>query len=1091
MTRKKIYSKILTPVLAGVCAAFASPVYLQAEQWVRITVTDDGIYSLSYDKLKEMGFANPEKVGIIGRGGVALPVAKEDFNLGQTIVPVLHFGNTLYFYGKGPANMAYYNADGANAPGYYRNLGVNTNTEYGYYYLTDSEGFRKDMEENSVADASEKLSRGVRFIHHEEDLFQNTTNTGNLFWGESFNAGNPSTRSWDIDLSDAAPDSKAVFDLSFYSEKGETGDITISSNKGKIELKGAKATKSNYTPLTYNIQSIDIGRGNEKISIKYDFPSNKYGIANLDYWTLSYTSDLSNIGKEKGRLTSYPDVKSGESAVIPCTSTANLKAFDVTDYTAPLLLVETTGKDGFVVSNNGKTPRAIVINTSDAQNEISDWVVIDHDPTLRPLHAKASSTPQMLIIAPKEFLNHASKINELHQRYDGISIFTASIEDIYEEFSGGLPDPESYRRFVDTFYSGSSIKPENLLLLGMVTNDARRSQKAYGYASRHILPQASSVHFERGAYGVMDYFVALEPTPSIDNLERETLHLGIGLLPFNTLEDGDRYLKKLETFMFSTDLASYMNDWMFIGGLGDEHTHDQQCVDLYDMLQTASATPMVSMLVLDAYGSVEAGKKLVENLNAGKGLTLYFGHLSNVVFGKEFNFFTAEDIRSLNNNNLTFIITAGCTASSTDSGKRGLGDEWVIGSNAGAIGGIISSRETWSAQNFDFVNSFLNHLTDSSKIGSALTIGEIYMLTKNDQENTNDNALVLMCDPSLRLPLLGGGIELKADNTITPGKAFKLEGEVKGSDGQTDYDFNGKIYFKLAEPEIVMRSPDYETSGQNGDVVLDVPYGDVVCSQISGTIKNGKFTVNLPSPASLAAFQGKNVKLYASAFDNENQSSATLVKELTVGSATEADNASSGDTTPPSINDIWIDNAAGYVFVSVSDDNSLSLSAFSTVEPTGISFDGRQSPYYKLSPESFTEDNKNAILKCRIPELSQGSHDVAVTVSDAAGNFSSRSIGFELKPFDQTIILETDRKALTDECVFIVNGASKSAEVNIYDFKGNLVASVPVAGSNVRWNGTDSNGNKLAVGLYRAVVKEKRTDKENNSFSNTIYVPII
>ena len=48
---------------------FASESKLANGKWVKIRVKENGIYELSYDELREMGFANPEKVGIYGRGG--------------------------------------------------------------------------------------------------------------------------------------------------------------------------------------------------------------------------------------------------------------------------------------------------------------------------------------------------------------------------------------------------------------------------------------------------------------------------------------------------------------------------------------------------------------------------------------------------------------------------------------------------------------------------------------------------------------------------------------------------------------------------------------------------------------------------------------------------------------------------------------------------------------------------------------------------------------------------------------------------------------------------------------------------------------
>ncbi len=64
-------------VLSALCASavgvstfnyeFAENSRLTSGHWVRVSVDRTGIYEISYDRLRELGFSNPEKVGEIGR----------------------------------------------------------------------------------------------------------------------------------------------------------------------------------------------------------------------------------------------------------------------------------------------------------------------------------------------------------------------------------------------------------------------------------------------------------------------------------------------------------------------------------------------------------------------------------------------------------------------------------------------------------------------------------------------------------------------------------------------------------------------------------------------------------------------------------------------------------------------------------------------------------------------------------------------------------------------------------------------------------------------------------------------------------------
>ena len=76
---------------------------LATGRWVKISVDKSGLYTLSYDKLRQMGFSNPEAVGVYGRGGRLLSedLQKASSVAGLPQVPLLRHNNAIYFYGEG------------------------------------------------------------------------------------------------------------------------------------------------------------------------------------------------------------------------------------------------------------------------------------------------------------------------------------------------------------------------------------------------------------------------------------------------------------------------------------------------------------------------------------------------------------------------------------------------------------------------------------------------------------------------------------------------------------------------------------------------------------------------------------------------------------------------------------------------------------------------------------------------------------------------------------------------------------------------------------------------------------------------------
>ena len=55
---------------------YAGQSVLSSGKWVKMRITDTGVYKLTYDELRSLGFSDPSAVSVFGYGGASLP---EDF----------------------------------------------------------------------------------------------------------------------------------------------------------------------------------------------------------------------------------------------------------------------------------------------------------------------------------------------------------------------------------------------------------------------------------------------------------------------------------------------------------------------------------------------------------------------------------------------------------------------------------------------------------------------------------------------------------------------------------------------------------------------------------------------------------------------------------------------------------------------------------------------------------------------------------------------------------------------------------------------------------------------------------------------------
>ena len=77
------------------------------------------------------------------------------------------------------------------------------------------------------------------------------------------------------------------------------------------------------------------------------------------------------------------------------------------------------------------------------------------------------TTPDMVILTPKEYISYAQSIARLHNENDGMEVAVIDHETVFNEFSSGTPDATAYRRLMKMFFDrkgGLDGEPLYLLL---------------------------------------------------------------------------------------------------------------------------------------------------------------------------------------------------------------------------------------------------------------------------------------------------------------------------------------------------------------------------------------------------------------------------------------------------------------------------------------------------------------------------------------------------------------------------------------------------------------------------------------------------
>ena len=131
--------------------SFKEESVLAGGKWVKIEIGETGLYSIPHTLLRDMGFQEPEKVGVYGKGGMmmnlqfsasAVSSAGHPYSDDLSQISSLHSNEALIFWGCGIENVSLQPGTTASGP-YFENYRQNIYSKVAYYFLSDVAGHRR------------------------------------------------------------------------------------------------------------------------------------------------------------------------------------------------------------------------------------------------------------------------------------------------------------------------------------------------------------------------------------------------------------------------------------------------------------------------------------------------------------------------------------------------------------------------------------------------------------------------------------------------------------------------------------------------------------------------------------------------------------------------------------------------------------------------------------------------------------------------------------------------------------------------------------------------------------------------------------
>jgi len=1095
--------------------AFSNVSPLDTGKWVKFKISDSGVYEIGYESLREMGFDDPAKVGVCGGNGSSLdmnffsdtgtPLYTDTY----TPIATVHKGEKLYVYLTGASLYEFVSDSKYDIKGYYHRVSKNIYTDTPAYFLTDSAPFVKEAESKDISTAGAKnIYGGAGLLAHEEDLYHNNSNSGQLFWGEAFNNGYPSRRTFDYSLNGADTMTPALMECEIYVDQAADPSATYGYGAvGGSSNFSSKVKKYNYTnffPQHPTVSAITLPSDKGRLFAEYQSSSNRNSVANLDFWTLTYSRTTPTLIARDGSTLPQEEfaastIASGETGTLRLSVPEGCIALDITS-PANVSLISLTGSSGALsgaVRNDGATPRVIVFNPASRQKEILSYTPI----TTASLHTAATTGAEFLIITTPDYRKHAERLAELHRVKDGIRVIVADAEDVYNEFSQGNPDPMAYRALVRMIWQGSGKALQNVLLFGPVCNNLRTLVASGGNDCNALIAyQSVNTLVESGAYNINDYYGIMADYIDPSNSPVCRLDVGVGLLPIDNYHEADNIVNKIDRYLNDTDHSYGVNDNTIVAGLYDRHMHGTHALNLYDVISRGKKGSVIpEIIAIDAYGEVNARSKFISAIDRGASVISYIGHGAQTMLGKNTKFFNLSDVRSLRNHTLPFLTVAGCEISNIDRGERGIGDSFILSTPYGVVGGIVATRDTWAMQNLALMRNFYLALykqgssptPSSDDVIEQQTIGQVFARAKSANATENKYAYQLVSDPALKIATAMRKINVTVPPTgVVPGQLVKISLEVLDADGNPDTDYNGTAVVKLMSPVEQRVSQDLVTNTlQQDKIELKIYYTDNY-STSHVEVKDGKATANIFVPYSLSANTGEQFTFHAGAFDNGRWIGAAGNTAATIAPSTSVSSPLS-DRDAPSITRFEYNPELNTLELEVSDNRGLYTGETAPEDYLRVMLDGDVLSEATAFPAKVSADGLSISRTIPLRTLSRSSHSAYVAIKDCAGNETTAETVFSTdRPMADVKISLTQDAAWT-KAVFKVEGNyNASSRIVIVDSKWHRIAVRAIRGEETEWNLTDTDGVKVAPGMYKAYV-EVPANNGMVTVSEKIDVPIV
>ncbi|MBN1159098.1 MAG: type IX secretion system sortase PorU [Bacteroidales bacterium] len=1104
-------------ITAGTLVDTVENSVLHNGRWYKIRVARDAIYKLTYEDISAMGFSDPENVRIYGNGGTMLPLMNNEsriHDLAENAVymykgtdEVFSQGDFILFYGRGPVTWIYNPVSGMFE--HEKHLFSNAS----YYFVTTGPGPGKRITgpETVTDPPNTSVSQFDCYTHHEINRY-NFLKSGRQWFGERIDQTPYDTS---FVFQNIIASSPVTLKSNVVSRSADTKTVSFRSNGqliGTISISGVNLANSTgiYAHQKSDVFSFMTSGDQIQLNVSY----NKTNVSDegfIDYIILNARCEL-NITGDAFFFRDRSSVGAGNVAEFTLENGGNgTEIWDVSDiYDIRKMQCQLEGNiltfkapadslmEYVAVNITGTFPKPVFQGSGNDIGEV---------PNQNLHHA---GPRQMLIVTHPLFREAADSLADLHTTQDGLTVFVATTEEIYNEFSSGSPDVSAIRDFSRLIYNRASGDHDRLRYL-MLVGDGSYNNHTQGNGNSNFIPtyqsesslNASTSYVSDDFFGFMD-----EEEGGSNNMEDFTLDLGVGRLPVKTKEEAMILCRKIRFYTSKQNMNDWRNRILFVGDDEDVNIHMTQANGLADWVQEEYPQFHVSKVLLDAYKQIststgtrypDVNRIIYENMHKGLLIFNYTGHGGERGLAAE-QIIMREDLQDYSNaNNLPLFVTATCEFSRFDdlSDEGGVllestsaGETSLLNPDGGSIGLLSTTRIAYSDRNHYLNTQFYRFVFERDKNGNYYKLGDIIRMTK-DSTGTERNKLnfILLGDPALTLAIpefniltdsLNGTEITQAPDTLKAFSRIRISGHIEDEYQNLMEDFNGIIY-----PSVFDKVVTVTTLANDGGEPMDFEIQENLIFKGKASVKSGQFAFEFTVPKDISYSYGNGKMIYY-AKDSSSDAHGYYEDFIIGGTFSTA----SADQTGPEIllylndetfNDQGISNTSPVIHARITDESGINTVGNGIGHDiTGIIDNDQSDPiilndFYETDLDDFT----SGTLRYQMHDLAEGWHSLKIKAWDVFNNSSTATIEFRVLSEDVLMLANAYNypNPASDHTIFQFehNRPDEELMVTIYvfDMSGRVIANIEkkirstgFQSTPIYWDLRDMNGNYLRQGVY-------------------------